>query len=52
MEWNSFAAHSTDKRWHVIDNIIYDFHISRTIIGMELTEQMTDCGKYQTYLKL
>jgi hypothetical protein len=26
--------------------------ISRTIIKMELTEQMTDCGNYETYLKL
>jgi len=25
------------------------FYISRTIIGMELTEQMTDCGKYETF---
>jgi len=26
--------------------------VSRTIIKMELTEQMTDCGNYETYLKL
>jgi hypothetical protein len=26
--------------------------ISRTIIKMELTEQMIYCGKYETYLKL
>ena len=30
----------------------YAFYISQTIIGMELTEQMTDCGKYETCLKL
>jgi len=26
--------------------------VSRTIIKMELTEQMTDCGNYETYWKL
>ena len=30
----------------------FSFYISQTIIGMELTEQMMDCGKYETYLKL
>jgi len=30
----------------------FSSYISQTIIGMELTEQMTDCGKYETYLKL
>jgi hypothetical protein len=50
---NSFAVHSMDKRWHVLGIITYyDCYISRTIIGMELTGEMTDCGKYETYLKL
>jgi len=41
------------KRWHVLGTLTYyAFYISWTIIGMELTEQMTDCGKYETYLKL
>jgi len=30
----------------------YAFYISRTIIGMEMTGQMTDCGKCESYLKL
>jgi len=52
-KWNSFALHSMDKRWYVLGTITYyAFYISRTVIGMELTEQMTDCGKYDTYLKL
>jgi len=47
----SFALHSMDKRWHMLGSITYyAFSISQTIIGMELTEQMTDCGKYETYL--
>jgi hypothetical protein len=42
-----------DKRWHVLGAITYNaFCISRTIIGMELTEQMRDCGNYESYLKL
>jgi len=32
--------------------VIYAFYIPRTIIGMGMTGQMTDCGKYETYLKL
>ena len=52
-KWNSFTLHSMDKRWHVLGTITYyTFYISQTIIGMELTEQMTDCGKYETCLKL
>jgi len=32
-----------DKQWHVLGTITYyTFYISWTIIGMELTEQMTD----------
>jgi hypothetical protein len=48
-EWKSFALHSMDKGWHVLGIVIYNaFYISRTVIGME----MTDCGKYETCLKL
>ena len=33
-----------DKQWHVLGTITYyAFYISRTITGMELTGQMTDC---------
>jgi len=40
-------------QWHVLGTITYyAFYISWKIIGMELTEQMTDCGKYETCLKL
>jgi len=32
-----------DKRWHVLGTITYyAFYISQTIIGLELTQQMTD----------
>ena len=52
-KWNSFTLHSMDKRWHMLGTITYcAFYISQTIIGMELTEQVTDCGKYEAYLKL
>jgi len=52
-KWNSFTFHSMDKRWHMLGIVTYyAFYISRTIIGMELTAQMTDCGKYETCLKL
>jgi len=52
-KWDSFAIHSTDKRQYMLDIITYyDFCISWTIIGMELTGEMTDCGKYETCLKL
>jgi len=35
-----------DKRWHVLGTVTYyAFYISQTIIGMELTRLMTDCGK-------
>jgi hypothetical protein len=42
-----------DKRWHVLGFVTYyAFCISRTIIGMEVTGQMIDCGKYKICLKL
>jgi len=42
-----------EKRWHVLGTITYyAFYFSRTIIGMELTKQMTDGEKYETCLKL
>jgi len=40
---NSFALHSMDKQWHMLGTITYyAFYISRTIIGMELTEQTVE----------
>jgi len=52
-KWSSFVVHSMDKRWHVLGTVTYyAFCISRTIIGMELTEKIIDGGKYETYLKL
>ena len=52
-KWNSFSLHSMDKQWHVLGIVTYyAFYISRTIIGMELTGQMTDCGKYEGCLIL
>jgi len=51
-KWNNFALHSVDTRWDVLGIVTqYAFYISWTIIGMELTGQMTDCGKYETCLK-
>jgi len=42
-----------DKRWDMLDIVTYyAFYISWTIIGIELTGQMTDYGKYETCLKL
>ena len=42
-KWNSFTLHSMDKQWHVLGTITYHaFYISRTIIGMELTEQTVE----------
>ena len=46
------------KRAHVLSqNQIREIEmdsgsVSWTIIKMELTEQMTDCANYETYLKL
>jgi hypothetical protein len=52
-KWNNFPLHSMDKRRYVLDIFTYyAFCISRTMIGMELTGQMIDCGKYETCLKL
>jgi hypothetical protein len=51
-KWNSFALHSMDEQWHVLSIVTYAFYISRTIIRMQLTGQTTDCGNYETYLKL
>jgi len=51
-KWNSFAVQSTDKWWYMLGIITYyAFYISQTILGMELAGWMTDCGKYETYLK-
>ena len=42
-KWSNFALHSMDKWWHMLAIVTYyAFYISRTMIGMELTGQMTD----------
>ena len=52
-KWNSFAVYSTDKEWCMPGiTTYYAFYISQTTTGMELTEWITDCGKYKTDLKL
>jgi len=54
LDENGKASHSilwtNDGTCYVLP--YYGFYISPTIIGMVLTEQMTDCGKYETCLKL